>query len=62
MFFTGDLFPKWKGDLFLGSLLGKHLVRLRLAHDRVVLEQQLMMELGLRVRDVRQGPIRRCTF
>jgi aldose sugar dehydrogenase len=56
LFYTGVLFPEWKGDLFLGSLLGKHLVRLRLAHDRVVFEEQLLTELGLRIRDVRQGP------
>ena len=55
-FYTGMLFPEWKGDLFLGSLLGKHLVRLRLAHDRVVFEERLLTELGLRIRDVRQGP------
>ena len=55
-FYTGSLFPEWKGDLFLGSLLGKHLIRLRLAHDRVVFEEPLLTELGLRIRDVRQGP------
>ena len=56
MFYTGNLFPEWKGDLFLGALLGKHLVRLRLQHDRVVFEEQLLTELGKRIRDVRQGP------
>jgi glucose/arabinose dehydrogenase len=50
------LFPEWTGDLFIGSLLGKHLVRLRLAHDRVVSEERLLTELGLRIRDIRQGP------
>ena len=56
MFYTGNLFPEWKGDLFLGALLSKHLVRLRLRHDRVVFEEQLLTELGKRIRDVRQGP------
>ena len=56
MFYTETLFPEWNGDLFLGSLLGKHLVRLRLAHDRVVFEEPLLTELGLRIRDVRQAP------
>ncbi len=55
-FYTGTLFPEWTGDLFLGSLLGKHLVRLRVAHDRVVFEERLLEELGRRIRDVRQGP------
>ena len=48
--------------LIHGSLLGKLLVRLRLAHVRVVFEERLMMELGLRVRDVRQGPDQGCTL
>jgi glucose/arabinose dehydrogenase len=56
MFYTGSLFSEWKGDLFVGALSGKHLVRLRLRHDRVVFEERLLTELGLRVRDVRQGP------
>ncbi len=56
LFYTGSGFPDWKGDLFLGALLGKHLVRLRLRHDRVVFEERLLTELGLRIRDVRQGP------
>jgi len=55
-FYTGTLFADWTGDLFLGSLLGKHLVRLRLDHDRVVFEERLLEELGRRIRDVRQGP------
>ena len=28
MFHTGSLFPEWKGNLFVGSLAGTHLVRL----------------------------------
>ena len=55
-FYTGTRFPDWRGDLFLGSLLGKHLVRLRLDRDRVVFEERLLEELGRRIRDVRQGP------
>jgi len=55
-FYSGALFPEWKGDLFLGSLLGKHLVRLHLEHDRVVFEERLLEEVGRRIRDVRQGP------
>jgi glucose/arabinose dehydrogenase len=55
-FYTGTLFPEWTGDLFLGSLLGKHLVRLRLVNDRVAFEERLLEDLGRRIRDVRQGP------
>lgn len=28
MFYTGNMFPEWKGNLFIGALVGRHLVRL----------------------------------
>jgi glucose/arabinose dehydrogenase len=56
LFYTGSRFPDWTGDLFLGALLGKHLIRLRIREDRVVFEEKLLTELEVRIRDVRQGP------
>ena len=57
-FYTGDLFPAWKGDLFVGALSGSRLVRLRLDGDkqRVTEEEDLLEDLGERIRDVVQGP------
>lgn len=55
-FYTGDAFPAWRGSLFVGALRGSMLVRLTLDGDRVVGEEQLLRERGLRIRDVRQGP------
>jgi glucose/arabinose dehydrogenase len=55
-FYTGDLFPEWKGNLFVGAMAGRHLVRLVLDGERVVAEEKLLEELDLRVREVRQGP------
>jgi len=55
-FYTGDLFPDWRGNLFVGAMAGKHLVRLVLEGERVVAEEKLLEELDLRVREVRQGP------
>lgn len=55
-FYSGDLFPRWKGDLFIGALKAERLVRLRLKGDRVVGEEVLLSELHERIRDVRQGP------
>jgi glucose/arabinose dehydrogenase len=55
-FYTGDRFPNWRGDLFVGSLKFRLLVRLHLDGDRVVHEERMLEdELG-RIRDVRQGP------
>jgi glucose/arabinose dehydrogenase len=55
MFYTGDLFPEWKGNLFVGALVGKSLLRLVLDGERVVSEEKLLVDLGQRIRDVRQG-------
>jgi glucose/arabinose dehydrogenase len=56
MFYTGDVFPEWKGNLFVGALAGQHLVRLVLNGERVVAEEKLLTDLKQRIRDVRQGP------
>jgi glucose/arabinose dehydrogenase len=55
-FYTGDLFPNWKGNLFVGGLRGAQLQRLVLDGEQVVAHEKLLTDLGERVRDVRQGP------
>ncbi|MDP3778220.1 PQQ-dependent sugar dehydrogenase [Methylotenera sp.] len=54
-FYTGDAYPSWKGQLFVGSLKFQTLVKLKLDGDKVVSEERLFKNVG-RVRDVRQGP------
>jgi glucose/arabinose dehydrogenase len=56
LFYTGDLFPDWRGDVFLGSMPMKHLVRLDFEDGRVIAEEKLLWDLCARIRDVRQGP------
>jgi aldose sugar dehydrogenase len=55
-FYTGELFPVWKGNLFIGALAGMALHRLTLENGRVTGEESLLTDLGERIRDVRQGP------
>ncbi len=55
-FYDGDKFPGWKGDLFVGALARTHLRRLELEGDRVVAQEELIEDLGERIRDVRSGP------
>ena len=55
-FYTGDLFPAWKGSLFNGALKFQLLSRLALDGDKAVKEERLLHALGERIRDVRQGP------
>ena len=55
-FYTGGVFPQWKGNLFVGALKFQLVARLVLDGDRVVHEERILTELGRRIRDVRQGP------
>jgi glucose/arabinose dehydrogenase len=55
-FYTGSLFPDWKGNLFVGALAGRALHRLVLEGEQVVGEEALLKDLGERIRDVRNGP------
>jgi glucose/arabinose dehydrogenase len=55
MMYTGDAFPKWKGNLFAGGLAGEQLARLTMDGTRVLSEETLVQNMG-RIRDVRQGP------
>ena len=55
-FYTGDLFPRWKGNLFIGALTGQLLVRLELDGEKVTTEERLLGNLNARIRDVRAGP------
>jgi glucose/arabinose dehydrogenase len=55
-FYTGDRFPAWRGNLFVGSLKFRHVVRVELDGARVVAQERLLENAFGRVRDVRQGP------
>jgi aldose sugar dehydrogenase len=62
-FYTGDRLPKWKGDVFVGSLrTGEipgtgHLERILFNEKMEELRREsLLVELHQRIRDVRQGP------
>jgi len=55
LFYTGDKFPQWRGNLFIGGMNGQQLSRLTLAGRRVANEETLMQQMG-RIRDIRQGP------
>lgn len=55
VFYTGSLFPAWRGNLFIGALAGKHLVRLALDGEKIVAEERLLQGMA-RIRDVAQGP------
>ena len=55
LFYTGDRFPEWRGNLLVGGMARQRLVRLTLDGRRVVSEETLVPQMG-RIRDIRQGP------
>ena len=55
-FYEGDRFPRWKGDLFVGALKDRMLVRLKLDGEKVVREERMLKGVLGRIRDVRAGP------
>ncbi|GAB2458090.1 glucose dehydrogenase [Hymenobacter qilianensis] len=55
-FYTGAAFPAWRGNLFVGALKDRELVRLQIENGRVTGEERLLSDRKQRVRDVKQGP------
>jgi len=59
MFYSGDKFPEFQGNLFSGALAGTALWRVVLGGPQgnsEVARERLLANLGERLRDVRQGP------
>ena len=55
MLYTGDKFPEWQGNVFVGGLAGEQIARLTLDGQTVTREETLFQGMG-RIRDIRQGP------
>jgi aldose sugar dehydrogenase len=56
MFYTGDLFPQWKGSLFNGALKYQLVSRVTLDGNKALSEERMLQDLNERIRDIRQGP------
>jgi glucose/arabinose dehydrogenase len=56
-FYTGDRFPKWKGNLFIGVMKNTRVERhVFNAKGQPMRREYLLENLHQRIRDVRQGP------
>ena len=61
-FYTGDRFPQWKGNLFIGSMMegrtrgSGHIRRITFARAGAIQREPILTELHQRIRDVRPGP------
>jgi aldose sugar dehydrogenase len=56
IFYTGGMLPEWKGNVLIGGMGAKSLIRLVLDGDKVVAEERLLKDLNQRVREVQQAP------
>jgi glucose/arabinose dehydrogenase len=54
IFYTGDAFPKWKGNILIAALSGS-IVRLEVDGEKIVGEERLLRDEG-RFRDILQAP------
>jgi len=52
--YTGDEFPEWQGDGFIGGLSSQALLRVEFAGDTA--KETERFEMGQRIREVEQGP------
>ncbi|HLM53274.1 MAG TPA: PQQ-dependent sugar dehydrogenase [Pseudoxanthomonas sp.] len=53
-FYSGGLFPEWKGNAFIGGLSSKALVRIEF--DGETAREAARYDMGQRIREVEQGP------
>lgn len=54
--YQANLFPAWKGSVFVGAMKDKNLARLTVKGGRVVGEERILGEVNERLRDVVVGP------
>jgi len=57
-FYTGNRFPDWKGNIFVGGLVGTQLQHIVLSptNGLPIRRQSLLTELKQRIREVQQSP------
>jgi glucose/arabinose dehydrogenase len=54
-FYSSDIIPEWKNNLFLACLSGTHICRLVIDNNKVTGEERLLVEEGQRFRDITGG-------
>jgi len=54
-FYRGNNIPEWQNNLFVGALIGQHIVRLVIKDSKVMREERLLENEGQRFRDIVQG-------
>src|SRR5690606_10284757 len=55
LFYTGDKYPGWENNLFVGALAGMHVARVEVNKGKYTHEEKLLESMG-RVRQIAQSP------
>ncbi len=55
-FYDGDLFPGWRGDILVGGLVARGIVRVEAGEEDAREVERIATELNRRIRDVVTGP------
>ena len=55
LIYSGDRFPQWKGNIFIGGMVGERVDRMTVNGRTITGRETLVPSMG-RVRDIRQGP------
>ena len=56
LFYSGNAFPEWHDNLFIGAMALQHINRLVIDDSKVIHEERLLVKQAPRVRFVEQGP------
>lgn len=56
IFYSGAALPRWRNNIFIGSLIARYLARLVVEGDRVIHEERLLLDRGWKIRSVQQAP------
>ena len=54
-FYSSDVIPEWKNNLFISGLSSMHIARLIIRNNKVVGEERLLADENQRFRDITQG-------
>jgi glucose/arabinose dehydrogenase len=54
-FYSSDVMPEWKNNLFIGGLSSKHIARIVIQNNKVIGEERLLEKENQRFRDLEMG-------
>ena len=56
MVYQGNMFPHWRGDIFVGALVDQEVRHLQVDGGKVTAEAAVFDQIKARIRDIREAP------